>query len=212
MTSSPHSSPLLNDEVAGSRRAEQWAATMTGHDAGPVRRAHRDSTDSLRVCDLADTYLHDRAEREARQHEHLAAGATRAEGAGTRAAPALGRNSPAVTRKSDVLPALGLPTRAMSGSAVMKAIRRLRRRGCAGSPQSSCRSGRQSDRGKPARHDEALRSSALHQNRARTTAVLHQHRGTPSQCGQSLQACSEAVRQVARKASFNDSEFASDYH
>jgi hypothetical protein len=89
MTSSPHSSPLLNDEVAGSRRAEQWAATMTGHDAGPVRRAHRDSTDSLRVCDLADTYLHDRAEREARQHEHLAAGATRAEGAGTRAAPEL---------------------------------------------------------------------------------------------------------------------------
>lgn len=87
MTSSPHSSPLLNDEVAGSRRAEQWAATMTGHDAGPVRRAHRDSTDSLRVCDLADTYLHDRAEREARQHEHLAAGATRAEGAGTRAVP-----------------------------------------------------------------------------------------------------------------------------
>jgi dGTPase len=61
-------------------RAERWAATMAGHDAGAVRLAHADS-----FAGSGDAAVLDRAAREAREHDVLATLATRATGAGHRA-------------------------------------------------------------------------------------------------------------------------------
>ncbi len=62
-------------------RAHTWAATMTGHHARPsVRVAHRGEAPSL-----APALPLDREAKEALEAEHLAAGATRARGAGRRA-------------------------------------------------------------------------------------------------------------------------------
>ncbi|HAS10812.1 MAG TPA: deoxyguanosinetriphosphate triphosphohydrolase [Acidimicrobiaceae bacterium] len=52
---------------------------MAGHGAGPVRHAHADTH-----ADVGDIHIADREVREAREAEHLAPGATRAEGAGHR--------------------------------------------------------------------------------------------------------------------------------
>jgi dGTPase len=65
-------------------RAERWAATMAGHAAGPsVRQAHAGG-DSVTVVPAG---VLDRPAREAAEVAILAAGATRAEGAGRRARP-----------------------------------------------------------------------------------------------------------------------------
>jgi dGTPase len=61
-------------------RAERWASTMTGHDAGRVHLAHADSW-----AGSGSKLLLPRAEREAREATSLATLATRSEGAGTRA-------------------------------------------------------------------------------------------------------------------------------
>ncbi|HEV8298442.1 MAG TPA: HD domain-containing protein, partial [Acidimicrobiales bacterium] len=72
--------PESTRREAVTERGRTWAATMHGHDAGKVRRAHRDS--AARV-DLGSPL--DRAAREAREDELLAPDATRAVGAGDRA-------------------------------------------------------------------------------------------------------------------------------
>ncbi|MFN8050622.1 MAG: HD domain-containing protein [Acidimicrobiales bacterium] len=68
----------------GSRRAEQWAATMAGHDGDgmSIRHAH---ADGHRV--VAGGVLFDRVAREAAERESLSAGATFSDGAGSRAQP-----------------------------------------------------------------------------------------------------------------------------
>jgi len=60
-------------------RAREWAATMAGHGEGPVRHAHADTH-----APVGDVEIATREVREARDDEHLAPGATRAEGAGAR--------------------------------------------------------------------------------------------------------------------------------
>jgi dGTPase len=61
-------------------RARQWAATMAGHGSGSVRHAHADTH-----ADVGDVDIADREVREAREDDQLAPGATRADGAGSRA-------------------------------------------------------------------------------------------------------------------------------
>src|SRR5690606_34753193 len=61
-------------------RARQWAATMAGHGTGPVRHAHADTH-----ADVGEVPIADREVREGREDDHLAPGATRADGAGFRA-------------------------------------------------------------------------------------------------------------------------------
>ncbi len=63
-----------------SERGQRWAATMAGHGDGAIRQAHADSSGEVGTIDVAD-----RTEREDRLDAELAPGATRAEGAGTRA-------------------------------------------------------------------------------------------------------------------------------
>ena len=65
-------------------RNRRWAATMAGHATGAVRSAHADSQAMVDVHGLEPS---GRVERERAQDEALAAGATRAEGAGRRARP-----------------------------------------------------------------------------------------------------------------------------
>ena len=62
-------------------RGRRWAATMEGHGEGPVRLAHADSW--ARVSPPVEAAR--RVERETLEDSLLAAGATRAEGAGDRA-------------------------------------------------------------------------------------------------------------------------------
>ena len=62
-------------------RGRRWAATMEGHGEGPVRLAHADSW--ARVSSPVPAAR--RVEREALEDSYLAAGASRAEGAGDRA-------------------------------------------------------------------------------------------------------------------------------
>jgi dGTPase len=65
-------------------RAERWAATMAGHDTSPsVRQAHA-GDDSVMIVPAG---VLDRPAREAAEAAVLAAGGTRAEGAGRRASP-----------------------------------------------------------------------------------------------------------------------------
>ncbi len=61
-------------------RAREWAATMAGHGAGPVRHAHADTH-----AHVGDVEIATREVREAREDELLAPGATRSLGAGHRA-------------------------------------------------------------------------------------------------------------------------------
>ncbi len=71
------------DETSPSERHERWAATMAGHPhAEALIRAHRDSRASLGPGPATT-----RVEREERENVTLAAGATRADGAGDRARP-----------------------------------------------------------------------------------------------------------------------------
>ena len=60
-------------------RGRRWAATMTGHGAGEVRRAHADSSAAIGAVPL-----YGRVEREAHLDDALAPGATRASGGGDR--------------------------------------------------------------------------------------------------------------------------------
>ncbi len=64
----------------GTARAEQWAATMRGHDVGDIRLAHRDSAPQLRPTAPVVREL-----REQRERDSLSEGATLAQGAGNRA-------------------------------------------------------------------------------------------------------------------------------
>ena len=64
-------------------RGRRWAATMAGHRGGAVRSAHADSRAEVGAAPLVPQ---DRAEREEAEDRMLAPGATRAEGAGQRAA------------------------------------------------------------------------------------------------------------------------------
>jgi dGTPase len=61
-------------------RAQMWAATMSGHPAAAVRRAHADSTAAIGVAAPLR-----REQREQLEDATLAPGATRASGAGSRA-------------------------------------------------------------------------------------------------------------------------------
>ena len=72
------------EEVATvpSERSRRWAATMAGHDGGPVRQAHADSAAAV---DLGALGVRDRAEREGLEAGQLAPGATVATGEGRRA-------------------------------------------------------------------------------------------------------------------------------
>jgi dGTPase len=65
-----------------SERERRWAATMAGHAAGPLRRAHVDS--HAKVGELAPWA---REDREAAEHASAAPGATRSVGAGHRRRP-----------------------------------------------------------------------------------------------------------------------------
>ena len=65
-----------------SDRARVWASTMVGHGDDGVRRAHADSD-----AKIGDISVADRADREGRENDALAPGATRAVGAGDRAVP-----------------------------------------------------------------------------------------------------------------------------
>ena len=65
-------------------RNRRWAATMAGHGADGVTTAHRDSRAVIDPDPPAEEW--DRAAREAAEDARLAPGATRARGAGTRAA------------------------------------------------------------------------------------------------------------------------------
>ena len=75
-----HSTPV----DVGSRRAEQWAATMAGHgdDAAPIRHAHADGH-----CTVIPAPIHDRLAREALEEQVLTEGATLALGGGNRSRP-----------------------------------------------------------------------------------------------------------------------------
>src|SRR5688500_20334109 len=69
----------MND-MATSERARRWASTMAGHEAGDLRLAHAGAGVSVgEVGPLT------RQEREETEDRLLAAGATRASGAGHRA-------------------------------------------------------------------------------------------------------------------------------
>jgi dGTPase len=73
-------------------RSRRWAATMSGFGDGDVTRAHADSRAGVTPGDAAADRVAqrpgvDRATREAREGATLVAGATRARGAGRRAAP-----------------------------------------------------------------------------------------------------------------------------
>lgn len=61
-------------------RAREWAATMAGHGTSGVRTAHADTS-----ADPGSFAVADRVDREGREDEFLAPGATRAAGAGRRA-------------------------------------------------------------------------------------------------------------------------------
>ncbi|HEY1119799.1 MAG TPA: HD domain-containing protein [Acidimicrobiales bacterium] len=61
-------------------RARQWASTMAGHGAGPVRHAHADTHAAVGEVEIAT-----REVREVREDQSLAPGATRSSGAGHRA-------------------------------------------------------------------------------------------------------------------------------
>jgi len=79
--------PEAAPAVLGSRRAEQWAATMAGHDAETegeraIRFAHRDGRHRVDV-----PKIHDRRAREELEAAVLTGGATRSVGAGRRARP-----------------------------------------------------------------------------------------------------------------------------
>ncbi|HET8896067.1 MAG TPA: hypothetical protein VFN04_02260, partial [Protaetiibacter sp.] len=63
-----------------SERNIEWASTMHGHDDGAVRRAHVDTHAAVTPIEPRR-----RAEREDAEDAALAAGATRARGAGSRA-------------------------------------------------------------------------------------------------------------------------------
>ena len=86
----PHDTePVAEPRPVGSRRAEQWAATMAGHGqpAGgeaPValRHAHREGFNTIGARPIAD-----RQAREELERATLTEGATLAVGAGTRARP-----------------------------------------------------------------------------------------------------------------------------
>lgn len=86
----PHDTdPVAEPRPVGSRRAEQWAATMAGHGqpAGgeaPValRHAHREGFNTIGTRPIAD-----RQAREELERATLTEGATLAVGAGTRARP-----------------------------------------------------------------------------------------------------------------------------
>ena len=67
-----------------SERSRRWAATMAGHDGGPVRQAHADSSAAV---DLGALGVRDRREREALDAGRLAPGATASTGAGRRRRP-----------------------------------------------------------------------------------------------------------------------------
>ncbi|MDR1078670.1 MAG: HD domain-containing protein [Propionibacteriaceae bacterium] len=64
------------------QRAQLWASTMRGHDLGPLVLAHSDSQAPISLSRAVTRW-----ERERIEAETLAAGATRAEGAGRRARP-----------------------------------------------------------------------------------------------------------------------------
>jgi dGTPase len=74
---------MTTDAGHQTERAERWAATMAGHPAGlTLRSAHADSAAAVRP-----TRVVGREEREEREAAQMAAGATRAVGAGRRARP-----------------------------------------------------------------------------------------------------------------------------
>ena len=78
MSPPQHPSPL--DEIELTERARTWASTMAGHGDGGIRQAHGDS-----VASIGATTVADRVDREEREDDGLAPGATRARGAGDRA-------------------------------------------------------------------------------------------------------------------------------
>ncbi|MDE0805459.1 MAG: HD domain-containing protein [Acidimicrobiales bacterium] len=63
-------------------RGRRWAATMSGHEDGEIRRAHADSSATIEAASPFG-----RLEREEHLDETLARGATRATGGGNRAVP-----------------------------------------------------------------------------------------------------------------------------
>ena len=71
----------MNDQRAQTEREQRWASTMMGHGDGPVRRAHLDVD-----AKIGAITAYGRVEREATEDGVLAPGATRAQGAGHRAA------------------------------------------------------------------------------------------------------------------------------
>lgn len=76
----PHGPEEANAAGSLSDRTRTWAATMAGHGDGAVRRAHADSG-----AEVGDVSVADRVDREGRENDALAPGATRAVGAGDRA-------------------------------------------------------------------------------------------------------------------------------
>ena len=73
----PH--PIPEDAPVLTERARTWAATMAGHGDDGVRRAHADTQASV-----GDVTVAHRIDREEREADLLAPGATRAHGAGHR--------------------------------------------------------------------------------------------------------------------------------
>jgi len=71
---------MTSDPADLTDRARSWAATMDGFDAGSVRRAHADS-----AAKIGPIEVFDRVAREDLEDEQMAAGGTRARGAGHRA-------------------------------------------------------------------------------------------------------------------------------
>jgi dGTPase len=67
---------------AEDERHRRWASTMAGHDGGGITFAHADSRTALFAEGPLSGF--DRGEREARERERLAPGATRSTGAGNR--------------------------------------------------------------------------------------------------------------------------------
>ena len=65
---------------AADKRAERWAATMTGHGSDDVVVAHADS-----AATVGEAAVRTRAGREEREDATLATNATRSGGAGSRA-------------------------------------------------------------------------------------------------------------------------------
>ncbi len=72
--------PPTDQDLQLSQRAQEWAATMAGHGDQSVRFAHADTH-----AGTGEVTISDRIDREAREADLLAPGATRSDGAGDRA-------------------------------------------------------------------------------------------------------------------------------